>query len=95
MGPVNKKILISLLWKMKKAVKKLIAFFSFSIKTFFNQILNQCCTALVNISQKQLPNCGGQKHKATITGFEFRINKTNLLRMGDGNPQGEDHKDNW
>ena len=27
-----------------------IAFFSFSIKTFFNQILNQCCTALVNIS---------------------------------------------
>ena len=47
------------------------------------------------LGKKQLPNCGGQKHKATITGFEFRINKTNLLRMGDGNPQGEDHKDNW
>ena len=47
------------------------------------------------LGKKQLPNCGGQKHRATITGFEFRINKTNLLRMGDGNPQGEDHKDNW
>ena len=33
----------------EKAVKTLIAFFSFSIKTLFNQILNQCRTALVNI----------------------------------------------
>ena len=47
------------------------------------------------LGKKQLPNYGGQKHKAMITGFESRINKTNLLRMGDGNPQGEDHKDNW
>ena len=47
------------------------------------------------LGKKQFPNCGGQKHKAMITGFEFKINKTNLLRMGDENPQGEDHKDNW
>ena len=35
---------------MKKIIKILITFFSFFIKTFFNQILNQYCTALVNIS---------------------------------------------
>ena len=55
-----------------------------------NQILK-----IENWEKKQFPNCGGQKHKAMITGFEFKINKTNLLRMGDENPQGEDHKDNW
>ena len=31
-----RKVLTSLLWEMKKAVKTLITFFSFSIKTFFN-----------------------------------------------------------
>ena len=45
-----RKVLTSLLWEMKKAIKTLIIFFSFSIKTFFNQILNQCRTALINIS---------------------------------------------
>ena len=35
-----RKILISLLWEMKKIVKTLI-FFSFSIKTLFNWIFNQ------------------------------------------------------
>ena len=31
-----RKVFISLLWEIKKAIKTLIAFFSFSIKTFFN-----------------------------------------------------------
>ena len=31
-----RKVLTSLLWEMKKAIKTLIVFFSFSIKTFFN-----------------------------------------------------------
>ena len=31
-----RKVLISLLWEMKRTVKILITFFSFSIKTFFN-----------------------------------------------------------
>ena len=35
-----RKVLTSLLWEMKKAVKTLIIFFS--IKTFFNWILNEC-----------------------------------------------------
>ena len=33
----------------KKSIKTLIAFLSFFIKTFFNSILNQCRTALINI----------------------------------------------
>ena len=45
-----RKVLTSLLWEMKKAIKTFITFFSFSIKTFFNQVLNQCRTALINIS---------------------------------------------
>ena len=47
-----RKVFISLLWEIKKTIKTLITFFSFFIKTFFNYILNQCCTALINISQK-------------------------------------------
>ena len=31
-----RKVFISLLWEIKKAIKTSIAFFSFSIKTFFN-----------------------------------------------------------
>ena len=53
-----KKVFISLLWEIKKVIKILIAFLPFSIKTFFNQILNQCHTALINISHylKSMPN---------------------------------------
>ena len=36
-----RKILTSFLWEMKKTVKILIVFFSFSIKTFFNWIINE------------------------------------------------------
>ena len=38
-----KKVLTSLLWEMKKAVKILIVFFFSLIKTFFKQIVNQGC----------------------------------------------------
>ena len=31
-----RKVLTSLLWEMKRTVKTLVTFFSFSIKTFFN-----------------------------------------------------------
>ena len=35
-----RKVLTSFLWKMEKAIKTLIVFFSFPIKTFFKQIIN-------------------------------------------------------
>ena len=35
---------------MKKVIKALIFFFSFPIKTFFNWIVNQCPTTLVNMT---------------------------------------------
>ena len=45
-----KKFLILLLWEMKNVIKALIVFFSFPIKTFFNWIVNQCPTTLVNMT---------------------------------------------
>ena len=48
-----KKVLILLLWEMKKVVKILI-FFSFPIKTFFNWIINQCPTTFVNMTLNKL-----------------------------------------
>ena len=69
-----RKVLTSLLWEMKKTIKILITFFSFSIKIFFNQILNQYCTAFINISLvlirkswSRIKKCQSQKHHSHQT----------------------------
>ena len=48
-----------------------------------------------NWEKNSYQTVGGQEQKATKTSFEFKINTTNFLRMGDDYPQGKDHKDTW
>ena len=50
-----RKVLTLFLWKMKKTVKTLIAFFSFLIIFFLNGLLTNALRAFVSISHKILP----------------------------------------
>ena len=69
--------------------------FVFNYQTSFQVLEKKKILKIENWEKNGYRIVGGQEQKATITSFEFRINTTNFLRMGDDYPQGKDHKDNW